>query len=109
MQRYARGALPRETHDLVTMLRDSGGNHALFNAGTKLGKYLHHGALGLLEIEVFCSAHARQMVSSRMTVLDSARHLQPAFVCDALPRRTWQRVRLRCFRSHDEKCAGSGL
>jgi hypothetical protein len=51
MQRYARGVLRREAHDLAAMPRDSGRNGALFDAGAKLGKFLHHGVLGLAEIE----------------------------------------------------------
>ncbi len=51
MQRYARGALHREAQILAAKPRDSGRNRALFDAGAKLGKFLHHGVLGLVEIE----------------------------------------------------------
>ena len=51
MQRYARGALHREAQILAAKPRDSGRNRALFDAGAKLGKFLHHGVLGFVEIE----------------------------------------------------------
>jgi hypothetical protein len=51
MEQYARGALRREANDLAAKPKNSGRNHALFDAGARLGKFLHHSVLGRAEIE----------------------------------------------------------
>ncbi len=50
MRAYAEVALKAEAKKLRAMAKDSGRNRALFDAGCKLGRYLHHGVLSKAEL-----------------------------------------------------------
>ena len=51
MRRYAEAALDGERRRLAGMPPKSGRNEALFHAGCRLGKYVHHGVLSHAEME----------------------------------------------------------
>jgi hypothetical protein len=51
MRLYAEAALVGERQALASMPADSGRNPALFRAGCKLGKYVHHRVLSIAELE----------------------------------------------------------
>jgi hypothetical protein len=51
LQAYARAVLANEARALQAKAKDSGRNWALFLAGAKLGKYVHHGVIALGEVE----------------------------------------------------------
>lgn len=51
MRAYAEAALAREADRLRRMGKDSGRNRALFDAGCKLGRFVHHGVLTKAELE----------------------------------------------------------